>query len=72
MQGFCDGSSFCGAVLCALSKFCNHLAEKARAGCFTSIVFLLSCGCLCVVSLLEAVGWSVVVEFPERLLVFFH
>ena len=24
---------------------CNHLAEEERAGCFTLIVFLLSCGC---------------------------
>ena len=25
-------------------QFCNHLAEEERAGCFTLIVFLLSCG----------------------------
>ena len=36
-----------------------------RAGCFVLIVFLLSCGCLCSVSLpCDAVGWSVTVAFP--------
>ena len=26
-------------------KFFNHLVEEERAGCFTIIVFLLSCDC---------------------------
>ena len=25
--------------------FCNHITEEERIGCFTLIVFLLSCGC---------------------------
>ena len=27
--------------------FCNHLDEEERAGCFTLIVSLVSCDCLC-------------------------
>ena len=30
--------------------FCNHLDEEERAGCFTLIVFLMSCDCLCSVA----------------------
>ena len=39
--------------------FCNHLAEEERAGCFNLVIFFLSCGCWCSVSLPHcAVGWS--------------
>ena len=48
---------------CSFSVFstevCNHLAEEERAACFTLIVFLLSYGGLCSVSLSRGVvGWS--------------
>ena len=37
--------------------------ERDRAGCFTLIVFLMSCGCKCSVALpLGAVGWSAVCD----------
>ena len=46
----------------ALQLQCIPLGE-VRAGCFTLIVFLLLCGCLCSVSLPHgAVGWSAVCE----------
>ena len=32
-----------------LSSFCNQLGEEERAGCFTLIFFLLSCGKKCVI-----------------------
>ena len=36
-----------------------HLAGEERAGCFAYVVFLLSCGCWCSVSLPHsALGWS--------------
>ena len=49
------GHLFCGIVL-------NEFSSSAeRAGCFTLIVFLLSCGCQCFVSLPRcAIGWCVV------------
>ena len=35
-------------------------------GCLTLIVFLLTCGCYCHVSLPRgAVGWSAIVAFPD-------
>ena len=44
-----------------LQVFCNHLDGKERAGCFTLIVFLMSCDCKCSVALPRgAVGWSAV------------
>ena len=39
----CAWSLFCNAVLLCPFRFCNHLAEVERAGCFTLTVFLLSC-----------------------------
>ena len=39
--GFVFGPCF---VIQYLVSFCSHLAEEERAGCFTSIVFLLSYG----------------------------
>ena len=48
------------STLCPL-KFCNHLAGEERAGYFTFIVFLVSCGCYCSLPLPKrAVGWSAV------------
>ena len=41
----------CNPVLSVLSSFCNHLAEEERAGCFTLIVILVSCGYQCSESL---------------------
>ena len=39
----------------------RYLAGEERAGCFTLIVSLMSCGCLCSLSLPHgAVGWSAV------------
>ena len=38
------GSLFYDQILVLLFYFCNPLAEEERAGCFTIIVFLLSCG----------------------------
>ena len=37
----------CNPVLSVLSSFCNYLAEEERAGCFTLIVILVSCGYQC-------------------------
>ena len=40
-----------------------HLIEEKRAGYFTLIVFLMTCGCLCSVSFPNgAMGWSVVCD----------
>ena len=48
-------------LLCVLSKFCNHLDEEERAGCFAFIVFQMSCYCKCFVTLPHhAMGWSAV------------
>ena len=61
----CVWSLFCYAVLNFLSSFAvtMYLIGEVRAGCFTLIVFLLLCGCLCSVSLPHgAVGWSAVCE----------
>ena len=44
-------------------KFCNHLDEEERAGCFAFIVFWMSCYCKCPVALPHgAVGWSAVYD----------
>ena len=44
-----------------LNAHAIHLPEEERAGYFTLLVFLLSCGCLCSVSLpCGAVIWCVV------------
>ena len=41
------------------SLILHSLAEEERAGCFSLIVFLLVCGCLCSVSLQHgAIGLS--------------
>ena len=39
----------CFVVQCLVTfmQFCNHLADEERAGYLTCIVFLMSCGCLC-------------------------
>ena len=49
-----------------MSSFvCNHLAEEEAAGCFTLIVFLLSCDYYCCALFPRgAMGWSVIVAFP--------
>ena len=45
--------------------FSNHIAEEERAGWFTIIVLLMSCGYLFSVSLPRCVvGCSVIVAFP--------
>ena len=45
-------------------SFCNHLVAGERAGCFTLIVFLVSCCCKCYVFLpLSAFDWSVVCDW---------
>ena len=42
-------------------KFCNHLDEEERAGCFACIVFWMYCYCKCSVALPQgAVGFSAV------------
>ena len=43
--------------------------KDERAGCFTLVLFLLSCGCQCLVSRPRgamgwSVVWSVIVAFP--------
>ena len=44
-------------------KFCNHLEEEERAGCFAFIVLRRSCYCKCSVNLPHrAVGWSAVCD----------
>ena len=49
--------------------FCNHLAREEKAGCFTSIVILMSCHCYCSLTLPhDVMGWSAVwiVVFPGQ------
>ena len=44
-------------------KFCNHIDEKERAGCFAFVVLWMSCYCKCPIALSHGVvGWSVVSE----------
>ena len=46
--------------LCPL-KFCSHLNEEERAGCFAFIVFWMPCYCKSYVALPHgAEGWSAV------------
>ena len=47
--------------------FCNHLADGEKAWCLALVMFLLSCGYLCYVSLPRgAIGWSVIVTLPGQ------
>ena len=50
MASFVFGACFVMQYL--VTWFCNHLAEeeRERADCFTLIVFLLQCDCLCSLS----------------------
>ena len=50
------------ALLSVLSSFAVILLRKREiVSCFTFIVFMLSCGCLCSVSLPhDSMGWSAV------------
>ena len=41
----CSKNVCCNAVF----QFCKHYVEEERTGCFTLIVLLLLCGCLCLV-----------------------
>ena len=72
------GSVFVPCLLCntlcpfpVLSSFAIILTRKRESDCcFTSIVFLMSCDCLCPVALPHgAVGWSAVCDcgtvFPK-------
>ena len=49
-------------------NFCNHLDGEERAGCFTLIVFLMSCDCKCSAALPHGtMGWSeVCVVFHDQ------
>ena len=48
---------------CVMQYFCKILAKEERAGCFSLIVFLMSCDCLCSESLpLSVIGWSAVCD----------
>ena len=63
----CEGSVFAFVLLCItlcpFYKFCNHLEEEDRAGCFAFIVLRMSCYCKCSVTLPHgAVGWSAVCD----------
>ena len=61
--GVCAGSLFGGVVLSVVSSFAITLLRKGRADCFTSIVILLSFGCLCFVSLPNStLSWSMVCD----------
>ena len=56
-------------------SFCNHVDEEERAGCFSFIIFQMSCYCKCFVALPHgAVGWSAVCDcgFPDHTLFFIH
>ena len=61
----CVGVLFLAIVLLCITwclfKFCNHIDGEERAGCFNSIVILMSCGCWCSVVLPHGtMGWSAV------------
>ena len=50
-------------TLCLASLY-NHLTVEGRAGCFNLIVYLLSYGCKCFVSVPRGnVGWSAVSDW---------
>ena len=56
-------SLFRYALLYVLSSFAIFLTRKKEPGCFTFIVFLMSCYCKCPVALPHgAVGWSAVCD----------
>ena len=56
---FCVCPWLCYAILCILSSFAIILIAEVGAGCFTSIVFLVSCDCYCSVALpCDSVGCS--------------
>ena len=55
-------SLFCSAVLCVLYSFVIISLGKERAGCFTFVVFLMSCRCYYLTIPHGAMGWSVVCE----------
>ena len=58
----------CCVVYILVTYFCNHLAEEERNGCFAFIVFLLSCGCLCAVTLPRgAIDCSAVCDYLIRI-----
>ena len=58
----CKGFVLVLILLCSTKcsfLFCNHFAEEERAGCFTLIVFLMSCDIKCSIALPHsAMGWS--------------
>ena len=46
-----------------VSIVCNHFDEVVRAGCFTLIIFLMTCDCYCsVVRPHDVVSWSAVCD----------
>ena len=57
----------CEDVLCIILcpfKFCNHLEEEERAGCFAFIVLRMFCYCKCYVALPhDAVCWYAVCDW---------
>ena len=64
----CVASSRCRRLVCSvlLVEYCFVIilmGMRERAGCFTLIVFQMSCACYCSVSLPRgAVGWSAVCD----------
>ena len=60
INNYCVWSLFCYSVLYVLVF---HLDGEERAGCFTLIVFLMSCDCQCSMTLpVCAMGWSAVCD----------
>ena len=63
----CGGSVFVFDLLCITLcpfKFCNHLEEVEKSGCFAFIVLQTSCYCKCSMALPHgALGWSAVCDF---------
>ena len=56
-------SLLCYAVLCVRSRFCDHLEEEEKSGCFAIIVLHMYCYYKCSVALPHtAVGWSAVCD----------
>ena len=60
-MGFCVCLCLVCITLCPF-RFCNHLDEEERAGCFDFIVFRMSCYCVTVALPHGAVGWSAVCD----------
>ena len=50
-----------------LVLFCNHLAGEERAGCFTFVVFCISCRCYRSLILIHGVMAYVIVAFPGHI-----